>query len=245
MKSIRTIIVLMLVAMVWLSGKSQGTVVYEYPAMLALEKPWDVSVYGGLGYQSPLGKLHDNFGGAMMFQVGVTAGYKRLRGKLEVAYSQPSLRNKNIFNVPDSIGLDGNRFPKQGNSNASATHLLGNFQLGYTVWRNEKLEITPNAGVHYNSYRWDVENYSWSKADSEVYTRHILNAERRTLTSWSWIASVDVDLKLSTHTTLGDMSSKSSWLRFTAWVSGSNFTKCDPSVKGCNIGLTANYMFRM
>lgn len=226
----------------------QGTVVAEYPPADGVSPgapgDWTYGIYGGIGYQASLGHLHDNFGNSIIFDIGLTGGFRNLRLKGDIAYGQPSLRNNNIFNVPDSAG-----FYMQGNSNAGATHLIASFQLGYTVFKNDRLAVTPNVGVQYNGYKWDVENYSWRKTEGdEIYRRFIKSAERKSLNNWNWMASVDIDFKLHSHVTqqplLGGATYErfTSWIRLTPWLSRAAFNKCDPTVSGCNLGITVAYL---
>lgn len=239
--------VIMIIATICVAvgAAAQGTIVAEYPepATTAVTSNWSYGFYGGIGYQFPTSSLKDNFGSCVTFQVGATVGYRRLRFKADIAYGQPSLKNSNMFNVPDSAG-----FQMQGNSNASATHLMSGFQLGYVAWQTDRVAITPSAGLHYNGYLWDVENYSWTKDDNDIYTRHITTVERRSLHSWNWMASVDIDFKLHSHLTgqplMGGNNHESftSWVRVTPWVSRSVFNKCDPAVKGYNFGITVCYL---
>ena len=225
-----------------------GPIVAQYPdpddPVITTPVPgdWAYGFYAGIGYKVPMTTLNDNFGSSVMFQVGLTGGFKRFRLKADVAYGQPSIKNKNIFNVPDSAG-----YQMQGNGNAGTTHLMASVQLGYTVWQNEKLAITPNAGIHYSGYTWDIENYSWTKDDKDIHTRHIVNVKRTSLHNWNWIASVDIDFKLHSHLTsqplLGGSNYEkfTSWIRISPWMSRAAFSKCDPAVSGCNVGLTVSY----
>ncbi len=201
-------------------------------------------VIAGVGYESPTGKLRDNFGGSVMFHVGFTGGYKNFKAKAQVAFGQPSYRNDNIFNVaPDSEGR-----PLQGNNSSSATHIDASLQVGYTVLTAGRLSITPNVGAFYNLYKWDVANYAWDKDDEGRDVRNTTSIENRNLHNISFIASIDFDINLNsgvTNTSLTGSSHRERWtssLRITPWVAHSKFNKCDPTVSGMMVGINVSYL---
>ena len=201
-------------------------------------------LYAGVGYDSPTGKLRDNFGGSVIFHVGLTGGYKALRLKADVAFGQPSYRNSNIFNVaPDEQGR-----PLQGNSSGNATHIMVSAQLGYTVYSHGRLSITPNVGGFYNRYSWDVANYSWSVDDDGHDIRTTTSTEGRNLHCFSAIASIDFDINLSSkvsNTSLTGYGHRERWtssVRITPWVAHSKFNKCDPAVSGMHVGINVSYL---
>ena len=201
-------------------------------------------IYAGVGYDMPTGKLHDNFGGSIMFHVGFTGGYKRFRVKADVAFGQPSYRNDNIFNIaPDEEGR-----PLQGNNSSNATHIMSSVQLGYTVLNHGRLSITPNVGGFYNRYGWDIANYSWDKDEEGRDVRTITGVEKRNLHNFSVIASIDFDINFSsrvTNTSLTGATHRERWtssLRITPWVAHSKFNKCDPSVSGVHLGINVSYL---
>ncbi len=201
-------------------------------------------VYAGVGYDLPTGKLHDNFGGSVMFHVGLTGGYKRVRLKADVAFGQPSYRNDNIFDIaPDEEGR-----PLQGNNSSSATHIMASVQLGYTVLNHGRLSITPNVGGFYNHYGWDIANYSWDKDDDGHDVRTITSVEKRNLNNFNFIASVDFDINFSskvTNTSLTGSTHRERWtssLRITPWVAASRFNKCVPTVSGMHVGINISYL---
>lgn len=201
-------------------------------------------IYAGVGYDMPTGKLHDNFGGSIMFHVGLTGGYKRFRVKADVAFGQPSYRNDNIFNIaPDEEGR-----PLQGNNSSNATHIMSSVQLGYTVLNHGRLSITPNVGGFYNRYGWDIANYSWDKDEEGRDVRTITGVEKRNLHNFSVIASIDFDINFSscvTNTSLTGATHRERWtssLRITPWVAHSKFNKCDPSVSGVHLGINVSYL---
>ena len=201
-------------------------------------------VYAGVGYDMPLGHLRDNFGGSAVFHVGLTGGYKRMRVKADVAFGQPSYRNDNIFNVlPDEQGR-----PLQGNNSSNATHIMASLQLGYTVFNHNRLSITPNVGGFYNRYNWDIANYSWEKDENDNEVRVTTGVEGRNLHCFSFIASIDFDINLSSrvsNTSLTGSPHRERWtssLRITPWVAHSRFTKCDPTVSGMHLGINVSYL---
>ncbi len=201
-------------------------------------------VVGGVGYDLPTGKLHDNFGGSVMFHLGLTGGYKRLRLKGEVAFGQPSFRNDNIFDVaPDEQGR-----PLQGNNASHPTHIMASLQLGFTVLNHGRLSITPNVGSVYNRYNWEVDNYRWDKDDEGRDVRLTTSVENRNLHNVNFIASIDFDINLSsrvTNTSLTGLTHRERWtssLRITPWVAASRFTKCVPEVSGVHVGINISYL---
>lgn len=201
-------------------------------------------IYGGVGYESPLGKLHDNFAGSVTFHVGLTGGYRNLRLKADVAFGQPSYRNANIFNIP----TDAENRPLQGNNSSNASHIMLSAQLGYTVLNHGRLSITPNVGVFYNRYKWSVDNYSWTKDEDGNDVCNITSVEDRKLHNTSVIASVDFDIRLGsrvTNTSITGVAHRERWtssLRITPWVAHSKFNKCDPAVSGVHLGLNVSYL---
>lgn len=207
-------------------------------------KQYCYGFYAGVGYDMPTGKLHNNFGGSVIFQVGLTGGYKALRLKADVAFGQPSYRNNNIFNVaPDEQGR-----PLQGNSSSNATHLMVSAQLGYTVYNHGRLSITPNVGGFYNRYNWSVSNYEWSVDDDGKDVCTATSAEGRNLHCFSVIASIDFDINLSskvTNTSVTGYGHRERWtssLRITPWIAHSKFNKCDPTVSGMHVGINVSYL---
>ncbi len=201
-------------------------------------------VYAGVGYESPTGKLRNNFGGSFMFHVGLTGGYKRLRLKADVAFGQPSYRNNNIFNIaPDAEGR-----PLQGNNSSHPTHIMASVQLGYTIVNYGRLSITPNVGGFYNYYGWDIANYSWDKDEEGRDVRSITNVEKRNLNKFSFIASIDFDINLNsgvTNTSLTGATHRERWtssIRITPWLAHSKFNKCDPAVSGMHVGINVSYL---
>jgi len=204
---------------------------------------WCYGIYAGVGAEFPTGQLKNDFGGSAIFQLGLTAGYRRVRFKADIAYGQPGAKNNNIFNVPDSAG-----YAMQGNARSAVTHLLVGAQLGYTVYNGRRLAITPGAGFHYNVYSWEVENYTWPKDKDGNHMRTLKSVERKTLHSFQWIASVDFDIRLHSHVTNTPMLGGSnreqftSNLRITPWVARASFKKCDPAARGTTFGVTVCYL---
>lgn len=207
--------------------------------------------YGGVGYDLPTGSLHDNFGGSVIFHVGLTGGYKRFKVKGEVAFGQPSYRNDNIF----GIDFEDDEHPSQGNNSSNATHIMGSLQVGYTVLNYGRLSITPNVGVFYNRYNWDVANYSWKDKEGSWYTDEegreipiITSVEKRNLNNINFIVSVDFDINLNhrvTNTSLTGSTHRERWtssLRITPWLANTKFNKCVPSVSGMHVGINVSYL---
>lgn len=204
---------------------------------------WSYGIMAGVGVEIPTGQLADNFKTGATFMIGLTGGYRDLRLKADIAYSQPGISNPNIFNVPDSAG-----YAMQGNANSSATHLMVGVQLGYTVLKLKRLTVTPNVGLHYSVYSWETEDYTWPKNDQGEHYRLIKAVERRKLHSVGWMASIDFDIALASHVTntpiLGGRNREqfTSSLRITPWVARASYDKCDPARRGYSLGVTVAYL---
>lgn len=200
--------------------------------------------YAGMGYDRPTGELYNNFGGSVMFHVGLTGGYKRFRLKTDVAFGQPSYRNDNIF----GIAPDSENRPLQGNNSSNATHIMASVQLGYTVLNYGRLSITPNVGAFYNHYGWDIANYSWDKDEDGYDIRTITGVEKRNLKNFNVIASIDFDINFTsrvTNTSLTGSTHRERWtssLRITPWLANSRFNKCNPTVSGIHLGINVSYL---
>ena len=105
----------------------------------------------------------------------------------------------------------------QLNAVANASHLGTSLQLGYTVARLGRVSITPAAGLY--------------------YTHHTTQGRL------SWIASVDVDIRLHDAYTdvLGTQQRLRSSLRVTPWVTSIRHKSVVPAVSGMQLGVNVTY----
>ena len=119
-------------------------------------------------------------------------------------------------------------------------------QLGYTIWRQGKVSVTPNVGVNWNRLSWDINHIKYEK-DTEGTERPMIdNVTGDHVNNFSWMASVDIDIKL--HGKVVDYPSSDdrqghyvSSLRISPFVTHAKFNSFNPSVKGCCVGLTVSY----
>ena len=199
-------------------------------------------VYGGVGAAFPTGSVADNFKGSAVFQIGLTGTYQNFRLKTDVAYGQPSFKNRNIFAAYDDAG-----FPTQDNAHADASLLLWSVQAGYRIYQGHRLSVTPNVGFVLSRYSWDVNNLKWSKDENDEDQFQVTGVDKAHFTHTSWIASIDFDIRLHTTITdkpfLGNGSKRfTSSIRVTPFVAGIKHSKSVPSTRGCLVGATVSYL---
>ncbi len=201
-------------------------------------------LYAGAGYSAPTSGLNDNFGGNFLFQIGAVGTYDRFQLKTDVQFGQPGYRNSNILGAPD---FDDLGHASQVNSSSSASFFAWSLQVGYKVYEKGRFAVTPNAGVYFTKYSWNVNNLSWEKNDDGEYEATVQTTQSAKLSNLGFIASVDVDYTFSTtkvknpFTGNGDNQLKQS-IRFTPFVAYAKYDKCSPSVKGAFVGITVNYL---
>lgn len=206
-----------------------------------LYRPFGLGFHVGAGAMLPTGSLADDFKGYALFTAGVNLNYNRLRFKGDFSYGQPSFKNENPYAVFDDQGRN-----LQLNATANPTLFGGAFQLGYTVWRNGKLSITPAVGVTASRLSWDLNHIKYEKDDDGIERPIIDNVTSTHENNFSWIASVDFDIKL--HSKLvnypsGDSNEGhyTSWLRISPFVTHAKFNNFSPQAKGCCVGVTIGY----
>ena len=208
---------------------------------VALYNGWGLGFQVGVGGMLPTGSLSDDFKGCALFTGGLNAEVNRLRIKADVAYGQPSFKNKNPYHVYDDSGRD-----LQLNATASPTLLGVGFQLGYTVWRQGQVSVTPMAGVNWNRLSWDLNDIKYEKDDQDIERPVIDNVKGAHENNFGFMASVDVDIRL--HGKLVDspmggdgQAHYTSSLRISPFFTHAKFDKFNPSVKGCCVGVTLSY----
>lgn len=198
-----------------------------------------LGLQGGVGYAATTGSLHDAINGSAIFSAGVTADYKRLRFKADFDYSQPSFNNPNLYNKKDEHGFDA---MINGNSNATQTAL--GLQLGYKVFASRRVSITPAAGVYFTRLSWTLNEIKWQQDKDDVWYFEVTDSHDKRMGKTSWIASIDIDIKLGERLTTDPFflnhrySRLGTSLRITPWLSGGKFKEFDPSASGLYIGAT-------
>lgn len=199
---------------------------------------WNYGLQAGITAHATTGTLSDNFKGAVGFTAGLTADCDRLRLKGDVTYSQPSFKNVNMYNILDDAGRDA-----QINAAANASHIGTSLQVGYTVARIGSVSLTPCAGVYYSHYRWKLNDIEWKKDENQQDYYSITDNYGTTLGRFSWIASLDVDIRLHDAYTdlMGPQQRLRSSLRITPWVTHIRHKSVEPSVKGLQLGISVAY----
>lgn len=211
---------------------------------IAVPGSFGYGIYAGAGYSSPTSELRNNFGGNFLFQIGAVGTYNQFQLKTDVQFGQPGYRNSNIMGAPD---FDNLGHPSQVNSTSSASFFAWSLQVGYKVYEKGRLAVTPNAGLYFSKYSWNVNNLEWEKNDDGEYEAKVLATQSAKLSNLGFIASVDVDYSFSTSkvknpfTGNGDNQLRQS-VRVTPFVAYSKYDKCNPTVKGAFVGITVNYL---
>lgn len=207
----------------------------------SIYNPIGVGFEIGVGGMLPTGSLSDDFKGCAVFTGGINVDYNRLRLKADVAYGQPSFKNENPYAVYDDEGRN-----LQLNASATPTLIGVGLQLGYTVWRQGKLSITPNVGVNWNNLSWDINHIKYERDDEGQVRPLIDDVTGIHESSFSWMASVDFDIRLhgkQVDYPFGEdrQAHYTSSLRISPFVAHAKFNHFDPSVKGCCLGVTVSY----
>lgn len=208
----------------------------------SIYKPLGVGFEVGVGGMLPTGSLADAFKGCALFSGGVNVEYYRLRLKADVNYSQPSFKVSNPYAaVHDDLGRD-----LQLNATANPSMLGGTLLLGYTVWRQGKVSVTPAVGLTISRLSWDLNHIKYEKDDEGVERPLIENVTGTHENNVGWTASVDVDIRLHgklVDDPLGASGSAhyNSILRISPFVSRAKFGDFSPSAQGCCLGLTVSY----
>lgn len=209
----------------------------------ALTTPWACGFTAGAGALLPTGHLKDNFKGTAVFTAGLTGNYHQWRLNVAMHYGQPSFKRDNIYDVRDEAGRNA-----QLNSAASASQLGLALQLGYTVPCNNRVSITPLAGVYWSRYGWRVNDIIWSKNDEGNDVFQVTDTHSTSLSNVNWMAAVDIDIVLHRHITQepfflgGKRAQLSSSLRITPFVSHARYSHSNPSVSGNFVGITVAYL---
>ena len=204
-------------------------------------RPLAVGFQVGVGGMLPTGSLSDNFKGCALFTGGINFDYNSLRLKIDLAFGQPSFKNENPYAVFDDQGRN-----LQLNGTASTSMFGCGMQLGYTVWRQGRVSVTPMVGFSASRLSWDINHIKYEKDDEGKERPSIDDVTGAHENSLGWMASVDIDIKL--HGKLVDFpvsddgqAHYTSSLRISPFVTHAKFSDFNPSVKGCCVGLTVSY----
>lgn len=225
------------------SADSKASAQVNYTPQYQSVADFGYGIYLGGGYSVTTPSLNDNFGGCFLFQVGAVGTYKGFQLKTDVQFGQPGYRNDNIFNTP---AYDEQGHPAQVNGNSSASFFAWSLQLGYKVYSQGRFGVTPNVGLYYSKYSWNLENLKWEKNEEGEYVPEHIGTESAKLSSLGVIGSLDIDYTFSTtkmknpFTGSGDNQFKQS-IRFSPFVAYSKYDKCNPTVSGAFVGMTINY----
>lgn len=191
----------------------------------------------GVGGMVPTGSLGDNLKACAVFTGGATFEYNRIRLKIDANYSQPSFKNENPYDVRDELGRN-----LQRNATASATSLGVGFTLGYTVWRQGKVSVTPNVGMNINRLSWDMNTIKWTEDEQGEVKPQIDNVTDVHENTNGFTASVDIDILMGgKFVDVGGNSHYTSSVRVSPFITHAGYSNWSPSVKGNWIGLTISY----
>ena len=204
-------------------------------------RPLGVGFQVGVGGMVPTGSLADEFKGFALFTGGLNFDYNRLRFKIDLAYGQPSFKNDNPYAIYDGQGRNA-----QLNATTNPSLFGVAMQLGYTVWRQGRVSITPAVGFTTSRLSWDLNQIKYEKDDEGQERPSIDNVTGAHENSLGWMASVDIDIKL--HGKLVDypvgddgQAHYTSSVRISPFVTHAKYSHFDPSVKGCCVGVTLSY----
>ena len=201
---------------------------------------WGFGFQVGVGGILPAGSLGDEIKSCALFTGGLTTEYNHLRIRADVAFGQPSFKNENPYDVRDNQGRN-----LQLNATANPTLFGVGLQVGYTVWRQGKLAVTPNVGVNWNRLSWDLNHIKYEKDDEGQERPMIDNVTGTHESSFGWMASVDLDVKLHGKLVDNPMNDGQahyiSSLRVSPFVAYAKYANLLPSVKGCYVGVTVSY----
>ena len=207
----------------------------------SIYKPLSVGFEVGVGGMVPTSSLSDDIKGCAIFNGGINFGYNKLRLKIDLNYGQPSFKNDNLYAIRDGQGRDA-----QLNATANPTLFGSTMLLGYTVWRQGRVSVTPAVGFSAGRLSWDINNIKYDKDEQGVERPSIAEVIGTHEKFFSWTASMDIDIKLNGKLVdypTGDDSQAhyTSLVRISPFVTHAKFNHFNPSVKGCCIGITLSY----
>lgn len=226
----------MLLALLTLAPATLGAQESEH----IYHRGWGFGFELGAGGLLPTASLGDALKGCALFAGGLNAEYNRLRLKADIAYGQPSFKNNNPFARRDEQGRD-----LQLNGTANPTLLAAGVQLGYTVWRQGRVSVTPNAGVSFGRLSWELNDIKYRQDEEGIERPMIDDVHHVHENSVGWLASVDIDIKLHgkiIDSPLGDgQAHYTSSLRVSPFVTYANYGDMAVAARGCCLGATVTY----
>lgn len=206
-----------------------------------LYNSWGIGFHVGVGGMLPTGSLANDFKGCALFAGGLDVDYNQFRLKVDFNYGQPSFKNENPYAVYDEQGRN-----KQLNATANPTLFGVAMQLGYTVWRQGRISVTPAVGLTASRLSWDINHIKYEKDDEGRDRPSIDDVVGTHENCFGLTASVDIDIKL--HGKLVDypmggdgQAHYTSSVRISPFVTHAKFSDFNPSVKGCCFGVTLSY----
>jgi hypothetical protein len=206
---------------------------------------WSYGLYLGLGGSFATKYINNYFGDCVTFTAGITASYKRVGLKADVAYGQPSFKNRNVFGTKVTTA-DGVVRDAQGPMNNCATLLSVGAAVGFTVFDSDRIAITPYAGVYWSGYSWNMANLDWVYNDEKrEYVSKVKNTVSAQINNVSWQAGVDFDIKLHRYVSStpllfrGQREQYTSSLRITPFVMYADYKKI--ATKGYHLGVAVTY----
>lgn len=204
---------------------------------------FNYGLFIGLGGLFPTSTIKDYFGGCFTFTAGLTGGYKRMKLKTLIEYGQPKFNEPNVFGIKDAEGRD-----IQASVNTNASYLGISASLGYSIIDTKRFAITPHAGMYWSNYGWNVGNYKWEFSEGkEEAERQFINAEKKSLKNFNWMAGIDFDFKIHSYVTntpflFGRREQLTSMVRITPYMAHGVYSKSSPDLQGYQIGFTVSYV---
>ena len=105
---------------------------------------------------------------------------------------------------------------------------------------------------YWSSFGWKVDNYRYENVTTEdgknELVRLVDSTEKVSLNNFSWIASIDFDIKLHKHVSdtpfflTGQREEFLSAIRISPFVTHGSYNKAVPPVKGYIVGVTVSYL---
>lgn len=189
--------------------------------------------YFGTGAIFPTGAIDNSFSGSWTFTAGLGVGYDRFQLKSDITYGQPSIQNRNIFEIPNQLA-----------TSTYSSYLAVSVSLGFSVLETKYFTITPHIGGYWSSYGWNVGNYVLDVNDEWK----IKNSESLEMSNFNWYASIDFDYHF--HTIVGkspffltgQREKYTSSIRISPFIGRAIYKKAVPQMNGCQIGFTIAYV---
>lgn len=204
----------------------------------------------GTGTLIPTGEIADIFKSSWLFNIGLTAGYKRFMLKADISYGQPDLVDvrREIYVNPNRP-VDPSR--REWAVNKYLNQLSGGISLGYRVVDTKKFSITPHVGGGWTNYAWDVADYvkNPDNPDNNPEIEYKIDSEirRNKIHNFNVMAGIDFDWHF--HSVVSDNPSfisghreqYTSSLRLSPYIINQRYTSLVDKPSGIQIGITLTY----